>query len=76
MEDFTQRLHAAEDAARAREAAAAAAAERADAAQGLIDSLRARAAAAEAEAKPLRMQLTELADNLDAKVARPQVCRS
>ena len=66
--DLTQQLHEAEDAARAREAAAAAAAERADAAQGLIDSLRARAASAEAEAKPLRAQLAELADALDVKV--------
>ena len=68
MEDLKQQLHAAEDAAREREMAATAAAERAAAAHGLINSLRARAAAAEAEAKPLRAQLAELADSLDVKV--------
>ena len=68
VEDLRQQLQAAEDTARERELQAAAAAERAAAAQGLIDSLRARAVAAEAEAKPLRAQLAELADTLDVKV--------
>ena len=64
-----QQLQAAEDTARERETSAAAAAERATAAHSLIGSLRARAVAAEAEAKPLRAQLAELADTLDVKVS-------
>jgi len=68
VEDLRRQLQAAEDTAREREVAAAAAAERAAAAQSLIDSLRARAVAAEAEAKPLRAQLAELGDTLDVKV--------
>jgi len=68
VEDLRRQLQTAEDTARERELAAVAAAERAAAAQSLIDSLRARAVAAEAEAKPLRAQLAELADTLDVKV--------